>query len=90
MTDDQLEDAIATVHHAQNIDQRIGAEPRSYIIIDVPAIGPNGGHYASGLRVYPAKPQAPGGILPPGALPPGEVVATVDADGVVHHSPRRP
>jgi hypothetical protein len=43
-----------------------------YIIIDVPS---------RGFHIYKDRPQEPGGILPPGELPQGEIVARIDKDG---------
>ncbi len=54
-----------------------------YIIIEVPSVGPGGGHYDAGFRVYPDRPQGPGGLMSPGELPPGDIVARVDKDGKV-------
>ncbi len=81
MTD--LDKAVETARHALSIDRDLCVNTHGYVIIDVPAVGPNGGHYAPGCRVYSDVPQAPGGIFPPGELPPGPIVAIVDKDGNV-------
>lgn len=76
-----IDNAIQTALNALDIDKCI-VRPEcrhGYIIIDVPAIGPNGGHYA----VYSEISQAPGGLMAPGKLPPGEIVAIVSSDGNV-------
>lgn len=44
--------------------------------------------YRGILRVYPDRPSAPGGLLPPPPFPPpGVIVATVDLNGDVEMAP---
>lgn len=59
---------------------RMGGNGHGYLIVDVPAIGPDGKHYREGCRVFKDTTQEPRGL---DGLPPGPIVARVSNDGQV-------